>query len=92
MSDPAVDPAPTRAIQEAFPPDVVTVEQKRRWELCAMSAWMVYGYSEESVPNDRWDLELLHRTTRTYYDSDLDTGEGTISPEMRSMLRAANAL
>lgn len=86
------EPAPTREQQEAFPPDVVSAEQKRRWELCAMSAWMVYGYSPEEPPSDKWDLALLYRTTRTYYDSDFDTGQGTISPEMRAMLRAAHAL
>lgn len=87
----AVSVPPGRLEQEPFPPDVVQPEQRRRWELCAMTAWLVYGFDDESVL-DRWDLHLLHHATRTYYESEFDTGSGVLSEENRLMLRARSAL
>lgn len=74
-----------------FPSDVVTGEEKRRWELCAMSAWLAYGFTE-TMTLDRWDLALLHQTTRTYYESEHETGDGTLSDEQREMLRSRGVL
>jgi hypothetical protein len=82
---------PNRELQEAFPPDVATGEEKRRWEMCAMAAWLSYGYTDES-PLDRWDLELLHQATRTFYASEHETGDGTLSDEQRTMLRSRGVL
>lgn len=82
-----------REEQQPFPPDVVTSEQRRRWELCVMSAFMTLGFSEDDPPADRWDLALLQQTSRTYYErADMPTGEGTLTDEQRAMLRNLQAL
>lgn len=87
------DAAPSREEVEPFPPDVATPEQRRRWELCCMSAYLVYGYNPDGQePLDRWDLALLHRITRTYFESEFDTGPGVLSEAHRQLLRACGAL
>lgn len=82
---------PDRVEQQAFPPDIQTGDERRRWELCAMAAWLAYGY-EEDKPLDRWDLQLLHGMTRTYFNSKHDTGDGFITDEQRAMLRDRSVL
>jgi hypothetical protein len=52
----------------------------------------VYGYDDGSTL-DRWDLELLHHMTRTYFNAkQLDSGDGVITDAQREMLRAKGVL
>lgn len=85
-----------REEQQAFPPYVVTDEQKRRWELATRAMLIVYGFDPDN-PNevlDKGDRLLLLTTVPQMYAAtdEFNTGPGEITPEQRVAMRAMGAL
>lgn len=85
----------SRERQEAFPPYVVSDEQKRRWELATRTALIIYAFDPDN-PNEVLDhgdrMLLLAVVPELYSNPDYETGEGYITQQQRLAMRAMGAL
>jgi hypothetical protein len=74
-----------------YPPFVTTGEQKRRWRIVTIAALMNYGF-ELGSQLDRSDRALIWQTQRTFFASDLDTGDGDVTADQRLWLESLQLL
>lgn len=84
-----------RERQQAFPPYVVSDEQKRRWELATRATLIVYGFDPDNPDEvlDRGDRMLLLQVVPSLYvNEEYETGEGEITEQQRRAMRAMGAL
>lgn len=83
---------PSREEQEAFPPFVVTVEDKQRWELAVRAALVIYGFAPGDPVLRGDDAALVRQSAKTLWFGSLDTGVGFVSAKERELMRAMGAL